>query len=382
MLHCNIIGFVGNLILVHIFVMFLITEHYKKMNKTMYRVNRNIEEKIFQLAAEALRKNAPLQNGIETLELQPALKPGLRPDRLIRMFMHGKELKYYAEIKATVTKAQKLLLLLNREELQYPIFLIARHVNTEMAEELRKAGIEFIDTAVNAFINQPPVYIFIKGNRPQETGQALVKRAFKAAGLRMIFGFICNPGLEKKTYREIAAITGVALGTVDWIMKELKELGFLIDMDKYGLKLTQKEILLQRWVTAYPEQLRPKQILGRYRGEHGWWQRKRLDPLRAQWGGEVAAERLTHYLKPQLITIYAAAQYLNQLLLDNRLKTDIAGDVEILERFWKPAEKQQHEDMVHPLLVYADLLATGNQRNLETAKMIYEQHIVRLIRED
>src|SRR4030066_1699752 len=143
----------------------------------------------------------------------------------------------------------------------------------------------------------------------------------------MIYAFLCNPGFANKTYREIAGATDVALGTVGWIMKELKDLGFLLDMGKRGNKLTQKENLLQRWVTAYPEQLRAKLILGRYRGEYGWWQQKKLDPMAAQWGGEVAAERLTHYLKPQLITIYAAAQYLNQLLLDNRLKTDITGDV-------------------------------------------------------
>jgi len=38
--------------------------------------------------------------------------------------------------------------------------------------------------------------------------------------------------------------------------------------------------------------------------------------------------------------------------------------------------------MAPPLLVYADLMATGEQRNLETARMIYEKYIVQLIRED
>jgi hypothetical protein len=153
-------------------------------------------------------------------------------------------------------------------------------------------------------------------------------------------------------------------------------------MGKRGKKLTQKENLLQRWATTYPEQLRLKLLLGRYKGEYGWWQQRRLDPLIAQWGGEIAAARLTHYLKPEIITIYTTTQQLNQLLLENRLRKDPAGDVEILERFWKPAEMWQYEDMVHPILVYADLLATGNPRNIETAKMIYEQHIIRLIRED
>ncbi|MGA1867706.1 MAG: type IV toxin-antitoxin system AbiEi family antitoxin [bacterium] len=69
-------------------------------------------------------------------------------------------------------------------------------------------------------------------------------------------------------------------------------------------------------------------------------------------------------------------------MLENRLRKNPSGDVEILERFWETVEIWQHEDMVHPILIYADLLATGNQRNIETAKMIYEQYIIRLIRED
>ena len=349
----------------------------------MDRINRNIEEEIFQLAIEAFRENVPVQTEIETLAQEPAHAIGFRPDRRIRMVLQGKALDYYAEIKTTVTKANKLLFMMNRERLNYPLLLIAKYVNTQMAEQLRQDGLEFIDTAGNAFINQPPLYIFVKGNRPPEIPkQTPLKRAFKPAGLRMIYAFLCNPNFENKTYREIAAATDVALGTVDWIMKELKELGFLLDMGKRGHKLTQKEKLFHRWVTAYPEQLRPKQMLGRYRGEYGWWQQKRLDPLKAQWGGEVAAARLTQYLKPEIVTIYTTAQQLNQLLIENRLRKEPAGDVEILERFWKPVEMWKYDDLVHPILVYADLLTTGNQRNIETAKMIYEQHIIQLIRED
>lgn len=300
------------------------------------------------------------------------------------MVIRGKELPYCAEIKTVITKADKLLLLMKREHLPHPLLVIAKHVNAQVAAQLMQASIEFIDTAGNAFINQSPIYICIKGNRPPEIpGQAPPKRAFKPAGLKMIYAFLCNPMLVNKTFREIAAITDVALGTVGWIMKELKELGFLLDMGKRGYKLIQKDILLQRWVTPYPEQLRSKQMLGCYKGEiEGWWQQKRPDPLKEQWGGEVAVAKLTQYLNPQIITIYTTIQQLSQLLLEYRLKKDSAGDVEILERFWQPDEAWQYGDLVHPILVYADLLATGNQRNIETAKMVYEQHITRLVREN
>jgi hypothetical protein len=338
------------------------------------------EPELLELALEALRKNLPGQAKIKTVK--PLRDPRLRADYLLGIVMQGKEIRYYAEIKATVTKADKLLVMMRKGEFDHPLLLVTKYINTQLADELKQNGTEFIDTAGNTFINQPPLYIFVKGNKPDIVKTPPPKRTFKPAGLKVIYAFLCNPGLENKTYREIAAETGVALGTVDWIIKELKELRFLLDMDKRGQRLIQRENLLQRWVTAYPEQLRPKLTLGRFRGEYGWWQQKTLDPFKAQWGGEVAAARLTQYLQPQIITIYTAPQELDQLLIKNRLKTDQTGDVEILKKFWKPPEIWKYEDLVHPILIYADLLATGNERNIETAKMIYDQHIVQLIRED
>jgi hypothetical protein len=296
--------------------------------------------------------------------------------------MQGKDVRYYAEVKANVTKADKLLAMMRKDEFDHPLLLVTKYINTQLADELKQNGTEFIDTAGNAFINQPPLYIFVKGNKPDIVKTPPPKRTFKPAGLKVIYAFLCNPGLENKTYREIAAETGVALGTVGWIMKELRELRFLLDMGKRGQRLIQKQNLLQRWVIAYPEQLRPKLILGRFRGEHEWWRQKTLDHLKAQWGGEVAAAKLTQYLQPQILTIYTMPQELNQFLTENRLRKDQTGDVEILKKFWKPPEIWQHEDLVHPILIYADLLATGNERNIETAKMIYDQHVIQLIRED
>ncbi len=339
------------------------------------------ENEILKLALEVFKKNLPVQ--VEFDEMEPVYDIGQRADCLLRMVMHGKEIRYYVEVKPNVTKTDKLLVMMRKGGFEHPFLLVAKYINGQMAEQLKQDGIEFIDTAGNAFINQPPLYIFVKGNRPPDIVKHIpVKRAFKPAGLRTIYTFLCNPGLENKTYREIAAVTDVALGTVNWIMKELKELGYLLDMGKRGNRLIQKEKLLQRWVTAYPEQLRPKLTLGRFRGEYGWWQQKTLDHLKAQWGGEVAAAKLTQYLKPQIITIYTMPQELNQLLTENRLRKDQTGDVEILKRFWNPAEIWKYEDLVHPILIYADLLATGNERNIETAKMIYDQHIVQFVRED
>jgi hypothetical protein len=102
-------------------------------------------------------------------------------------------------------------------------------------------------------------------------------------------------------------------------------------------------------------------------------------PSDAFWGGEVAAKLLTQYLRPQTVTIYSESN-LPKLQARYGLRRDSDGDIELLRRFWKfdPWDRKDLQT-APPLLVYADLLSTADDRNLETAKIIYEQHIARLV---
>jgi len=308
-----------------------------------------------------------------------------RPDaRGLALQAHGKRVNLVPEVKARITPTDALLPLI-RPNPPRNLILVARQVSETMADKLREGGIQFMDEAGNAFINQPPLYIFVKGNRNSILKKApAIGRVFKQTGIRVLYILLCNPGQENQPYRTIAAKAEVALGMVNWVMQELKELGFLLVVGKgkgRKIRLINKERLVERWITAYTEQLRPKLMLGRYRGGAGWWKEAALDPDRALWGGEVAALKLTGHLNPQEATIYADKENVVAVLIPHKLKKDPAGDVELLRCFWRQDAVLPNRDMVHPLLVYADLMATGNQRNIETARMIYDQHIIQLVRE-
>lgn len=85
-------------------------------------------------------------------------------------------------------------------------------------------------------------------------------------------------------------------------------------------------------------------------------------------GGEGAAARLTHHLRPETLTFFG--EELNpRFQVDYHLKADPAGEVEILYRFWNFNYKDPA--LAPSLLVYADLLAIGDARCLETAKRLY-----------
>jgi len=85
-----------------------------------------------------------------------------------------------------------------------------------MADLLKEMDIPFVDTVGNAYINEPPLLIFLQGNKPVDKfREKPTARAFQPTGLQLIFAFLCNPGLENAPFREIAK-------TADLIFKDAK----------------------------------------------------------------------------------------------------------------------------------------------------------------
>jgi hypothetical protein len=245
--------------------------------------------------------------------------------------------------------------------------LVTDYVTPPLADALRDQGVEFIDAAGNAFLNQPPLLVFIKGQRPTETIPAPERgRAFQATGLQVLFALLARPELVTRPYREIAAAAGVAHGTVGWVMAELPGKGYVVDV-RGRRRLANGERLLNQWVEAYGRTLRPRLLLGKFGGDMKDLQTRGQWPVELLVGGEVAAARITHHLRPETATFYAEAVD-PRVVLKLRLRADETGNVEFRRRFWN-----FHGDdpqLTPRLLVYADLLAIGDARCLETAELL------------
>ena len=100
-----------------------------------------------------------------------------------------------------------------------------------------------------------------------------------------------------------------------------------------------------------------------------WWTEFDQPEYGVVLGGEPAVERLTRYLRPETAIVYGAKPN-PRFLLDFRMRTDTMGPVEVLKRFWN---FEGEDAVVAPLpLVYADLLAIGDARCLETANLLHE----------
>src|SRR5689334_12024498 len=82
----------------------------------------------------------------------------------------------------------------------------------------------------------------------------------------------------------------------------------------------------------------------------------------AYWGGEPAAEKLTQYLKPAQFTIYTRDP-ITRLVAAGRMRAAENGNVEILQKSWNFGGDPNAPDLVPPVLVYADPVATNDSRN-------------------
>ena len=305
------------------------------------------------------------------------------PDAIMKITHNNVENYFAVEVKLVLTKVEIGLIAKKLMDFEEKGLLVTRYVTPQNADLLKDMDIPFLDTAGNAYINYPPLYVFIKGNKLDEDPQTKqIQRAFRPAGLQVLFVLLCNPGIEKEPLREIARAADVALGTVNRVIKELEKMGYLIDMGRRGRRLVRKDNLLKRWITSYPEQLRPKQTKARFKAPtHDWWKDIDIQDFGAFWGGETAAALLTKYLKPEVVTIYTLKP-IGKLVLKNRLRRHPDGNVEILNVFWNFENNRINKNLVHPILIYADLMATGDNRNIEVAGKVYDTAIVRYIKED
>lgn len=303
-------------------------------------------------------------------------------DAAVELRVGNERTRYLVEVKKGLRPAMLgavLLQLQERERLGQPVMLVTDYVTPQLAETLKERRVAFLDTAGNAYINAPPVLVWVKGERPVQTAQADAAggRAVQGKGLKVVFTLLCEPGWVDRPYREIAQLAGVAHGTVGWVMADLDTMGFLIQLQGQR-RLRNRRRLLDMWVEAYARALRPKLLLGRYRAPHrNWWEEATIEEYGLQLGAEPAAAKLDGYLKPGVATFYGKG-IPGRFIADHQLRTDPEGDVELRERFWEFEYEWPWPQLVPPVLIYADLLALGDARCVEAAKRIYEKHLARL----
>src|SRR5215471_17799920 len=271
------------------------------MNSGSRSAMKNKEDRILHAAQQAFKRTTGLD-----AEIHPAPNTKTNDtDAILEVAANQRKRRFRAEVK-TVDRFEVPALIKARNGARTePPLLVAPYITREVAERCRQLRLPFIDTAGNAYLEAPGLFVYVVGNnKPTEFRQDRF-RALNPAGLQLAFALVCRPALIQTTYREIARSAGVALGTVGPVMKDLEERGYLRFQRKPERKLLDPVRMVEEWVTHYPITLRPKLHPKRFRADPERLQAADLLHQNAYWGGEPAAEKLTRYLKPAGFTIYA-----------------------------------------------------------------------------
>lgn len=283
--------------------------------------------------------------------------------------------RFYVEIKKELREFQ-LNHIFNLAEEYHPFMIIAENLFPNIKDILTEHGIAYIEMNGNMNIQTDNILLKIDGRRRKLLHQEKIGRAFTKAGLKAILLILINENEINGTYRRIAGNAGIAIGNIKLIYEGLINDGYAIRINEKELKLTNKKELFERWVAAYIEKLKPTLHIGNFRfnkpDDFLKWKDLKLKKTQTQWGGEGAGNILTEYLYPEVLTLYTTENK-TDIIKEYKILPDPNGNVKVYEKFWK--DYHQIKNTVPPIIAYADLIATGNRRCIETAQKIYEQYI-------
>jgi len=265
--------------------------------------------------------------------------------------------------------------------------LLADFVPASLTGVLEQAQVDFVDAAGNMLLRWPgKLYVQVKGMKPARPPEATASFLTTPNGLRVLFALLAQPAADVPAYRELSEQAGVSLGTIGRVALELQRRGFLVMQRRRKRRVLHgKRELLELWVGGYAERLRPQLVIGRFRSPD----RDPADALKRltaegqegfRWAltGGFAADALTgHYRGEQLILF--VDPWTSGRAAGLRWLPSVDGPITLLRMFWpRGVERTLEKDdarVAHPLLVYAELLFQGREREIETARLVHDQYL-------
>ena len=283
--------------------------------------------------------------------------------------------EFACEVKIQVSKANYNLVLQQmrklKEEVDLPLLLASHYFAPDVFESFSAEGINVVDSSGNCKIEAKQLFINIIGQKSTPIKQPKGK-AFNEAGLKAVFYFLLNDTNINQPYRQISNNTGLSLGTITNVVEELLYEKFVIKTSK-GRILKNKRALLDTWQVHYNQTLKPKLLLKTMEfvdsDSRKDWELIAL-PDGVCWGGEGGAYLTNKYLSPEQFDIYTEGPSIN-LMMTRKMRFEENGSIHVYQKFWR----SQHERVAPMILIYADLMGSGNSRCIEAAQKLIENGI-------
>lgn len=316
-----------------------------------------------------------------SLDVPPSGELGAwEPDVHVVLGTPTGKVRLFGEVKTshlTHSVANGLLSRVGREAEKW--LLLATHVGRPLGKLLRDAGINYMDQSGNCFLRIEDHYIAsIEGRRAVRTEGA---RGMKAAGARILFALLAEPGLLHATYREIGDQAGASHKAARDAIARLARVGeVMVQRRKREWLPGGRRSAFERWLGDYDSILRPSLDFGRFRTQEQG--PEQLDAKLAefvargscQFGGLSAGYRLVEHYRGQGTLVHIRGQ-IKEFTRELRALRDPQGQLTVLRLPCEIAARGALPGTVHPLLVYAEMLHSRDERAREAAALVRTHYL-------
>ncbi|WP_102796546.1 type IV toxin-antitoxin system AbiEi family antitoxin [Bowmanella denitrificans] len=273
-----------------------------------------------------------------------------------------------AEVKR-IHRKESLLPLLNYARPN--TLLICNTLSPFLADFCSKNGLNFIDEAGNARVTVPGLNLWIEGKRLSGSISTTSSHRGKpgVGFMKLLFILLAQENAKDLPFRELAKLANVSLGMVSKGFQYLAS-EKVVATQHNTRRILNKEALYHLWMEYYRTALRPK--LGGIRLDvSANWQQIPLSNGDC-WGGEVAADELTHYLQPYDLQLFTFEPLQKKIALI-KAKPSQTGRLWLVPAFW--GKELEITPKTKALLAVAELLASNDGRNIEVAGQINEHYL-------
>lgn len=319
--------------------------------------------------------NQACENIQKMFELKAKFLPHAKGDKLQDGGLLLGDVRFACVFKSKVTSYNVNAIYRVCQELvhqqDFPVLLLAGEISAGLMSQLHQDGINVLDAAGNCYIRQEGLMMFCQGRKSElTTGKEIL--SFKEPGLKVLFFILSDLNNVNMPFRDIQAQTGVGLATINKLFTSLKQNGYLFSSSK-GRHLKKLDGLLAIFVDNYCRVIKPKALMATMSfvpGIRDTWE-KTLLPQGMQWGGEPGAFVRDRYLLPELWDVYSSVASA-KLITDHIAVPTRDGEIRVYRKFWMD---DLSEKTAPALIIYADLMGSGDSRCIEAAQRILDHEL-------
>jgi hypothetical protein len=253
--------------------------------------------------------------------------------------------------------------------------IIAERIGAEVGRVIRNAGASYIDARGNLDLILGPGYVARVEGRSADVSQAR-GRSLGLAGYRVLFTVLAQPTIIWPSIRALADAAGVSRQPAHDALQRLTEDACVARTSVgYHLLPERYDRVLDSWLGGYAGVVRPKILLATLRrpgtapseieGALEGWDRE------WRFGGTAACFRLTGHYRGPTTTVHLRAPVAG-LARELGARPDSAGNLVVLGIPSEAAMDAPRPDVVHPLLIYSELMASADERARESARDLLE----------